>query len=486
MITIKILSQLFCTKTMKTILSSLIVLTLANQTFGKTIPNYPAADLVLGQSDFVSNALPSPISASSLNRPTAVTIDPVTRKVFVLDSANRRILRYSSVESLTSGASAEVVFGQPNFTTNLTGVSGFQFGDPQGMFLDRNGRLWVADARHNRVLMFSLASLRTDQPHADRVYGQQNFTSTLFGSATALMSSPRSVWVDNADRLWVSDSGNNRILRFDSVTTKANGASANGVLGTSDFVMPSDKIDPRTISNPPAGLAVSASGTLFVATSNRVLRYDNAAALSSGATASVVLGQPGFATTLSGLSATQMNQPFGIWITPDDSLWISDSMNHRIIRFDNVLNKTTGSQADGVVGQPDFVTGIPSTSAKGLRNPAGQPFIDSDGSLWAPDSLNHRVLRYSSDKTAPIVNLVCNLPKSTKKKQITIHGYTTDESGVSSVQFRNNNGPLRTATGAANWQFNVNLRKGKNKITVIATDSTGNVSVEKIIKINRK
>ena len=50
--------------------------------FGKTIPNFSEASLVLGQTDFTSNLAPSPPNAASLSDPVSVIVDPVTRKVF--------------------------------------------------------------------------------------------------------------------------------------------------------------------------------------------------------------------------------------------------------------------------------------------------------------------------------------------------------------------------------------------------------------------
>jgi hypothetical protein len=54
------------------------------------IPDYTAADHVLGQANFTSSGAADPPTASSLNAPTSVVVDPVTRKVLVADSDNYR------------------------------------------------------------------------------------------------------------------------------------------------------------------------------------------------------------------------------------------------------------------------------------------------------------------------------------------------------------------------------------------------------------
>lgn len=200
------------------------------QSHAKTIPNHAIADRVLGQPNFTSgSALVT--SASSLSNPLAIAIDPVTRKIFIADTGNRRVLRYQNIAALNNGAPAEAVFGQFSLTTATagSGVSGMT--NPAGLFFDRNGRLWVTDDAHHRVLMFQAASFRTDGASADRVYGQPDFNTITPGTTAAKMNNPYGVWVDSEDRLWVPDYGNNRVLRFDDISNKPSGAAADGVLG---------------------------------------------------------------------------------------------------------------------------------------------------------------------------------------------------------------------------------------------------------------
>ena len=56
--------------------------------------NDQAASFVIGQTGFGLNA--SSVTATGLNQPWGVVIDPVTGKVFVSDVINNRILRYPS------------------------------------------------------------------------------------------------------------------------------------------------------------------------------------------------------------------------------------------------------------------------------------------------------------------------------------------------------------------------------------------------------
>ena len=471
------------------LLPSLAILVLASHAAGKTVPNNAAADLVLGQPDFVTR-LTGVTNASSLSTSTSVVVDPMSRKVFVGDEDGDRVLRYSSVSALMNGASAEAVFGQARFSGETFNDPTAELGmaDPDGLFLDRKGRLWVADASNNRVLMFEAAVFRGTQPFPDVVLGQNSSTTTASGTTATTMNNPKGVWLDASDRLWVADAGNNRVLRFDAISTKsAAGATANGVLGQVNFTTGTASNSASRLQFP-TSVAVSPSGSLFVTNQlgNRVFRFDAAAGKPPGSNADAVLGQASFATTTPGFSATQMDFPRGLTVTADDALWVCDSNNNRVIRFDQASTKASGSPATGVVGQADFTTKTLGVTSQKLENPAFHPFVDGAGALWVPDMDNNRVLRFPADETLPLLAVTTVLSGSTKAKKLTLDGTASDAYGVVLVQFKVNAGPLQTAVGTTTWQAKPALKKGRNTITLFATDSVGNVSVNKVIKIRRK
>src|SRR5207244_4371225 len=130
--------------------------------------------------------------------------------------------------------------------------------------------LAVADTNHNRVLIWNRIPTSNDAP-ADVVVGQPNFTSTSLPGNTPnarSMRGPQGVWIQNG-RLYVADTQNNRVLIFNRIPT-ANGAAADVVLGQTDFsafVQPDltqqkNNVTAQELLNP---VAVSSDGTrLFV------------------------------------------------------------------------------------------------------------------------------------------------------------------------------------------------------------------------------
>ncbi len=74
-----------------------------------------AADVVLGQSNFASNAPGG--GSSGLTQPFGVAIDrrAVPNHIYIADAFNSRVLGWSDVAALVNGAPADLVIGQSNF-----------------------------------------------------------------------------------------------------------------------------------------------------------------------------------------------------------------------------------------------------------------------------------------------------------------------------------------------------------------------------------
>jgi sugar lactone lactonase YvrE len=369
------------------------------------------AALVLGQPDFIHNA--PGISATAMNTPMGVAVDPTTDKVFVADTYNSRVLRFASYSDLSKGAAAEGVLGQADFTHNSINRGGSAaantLGYPIAVAVDGAGRLWVADGNH-RLLRFDNAAGKENGADADGVLGQADFTHNSYnrgGSVAAnTLASPSGVAVDSSGRLWIGDSENNRILRFDSAPGKENGADADGVLGQADFTHNSSNRGGDVAANTlyrSWGIAVDGGGRLWVADNinHRVLRFDAAAGKANGANADGVLGQANFTSRDrnrgGNVAANTLAVPDGVAVDSFGRLWVADSDNNRILRFDSAASKVDGAAADGVLGQADFTINSFNRGGSVAANTLAVPIcvaVDFSGRLWVADTNNHRVLAY--------------------------------------------------------------------------------------------
>lgn len=362
-----------------------------------TANGQPAA-LVLGQADFLSNSANrnGSADADTLYLPLSLTSDP-SGNLWVSDAANQRVLRYDAPHS--NGQSASIALGKANFSdTASNSASATTTGRVDGLALDSSGALWVSDYSHHRILRYD-PPFATGQA-ATLVLGQTSFTEGTFGTATEKMYYPYRLAFDNDGFLWVSDTNNNRMLKFSPPFST--GKKATLIFGQDDFYSAGSNhglVRTSAIGfSIPLGITFH-EGKLLIADSanNRILRWPVPAAA-----ADFVAGQKDF--TSSGknrVSANSSYAPSDIALsTTTGRIYITDRLNNRILWWDNADALSTGQAAAGVLGQADFTDsaanrGGNTPSPSGLSNPFSV-CLDGNGNLWVADYGNHRVLRYAA------------------------------------------------------------------------------------------
>jgi len=137
------------------------------------------------------------------------------------------------------------------------------FNSPSGVALDPNSdALFVVDTNNNKVLRFDSRSSLTSGSPPDFVYGNNSSVPSA-----ASLNRPQSAWMDLAGNLWVADYGNSRVLMFSG--TDQNGqpaamlcfgqASLGGHQQNQGNASPSS----RSMSSP-SGVTLDSTGTLWV------------------------------------------------------------------------------------------------------------------------------------------------------------------------------------------------------------------------------
>jgi uncharacterized protein (TIGR03437 family) len=200
-------------------------------------PDTRGADVVVGQTDFVSTGVG--LSQSGLRTPTSVASDG--QILVIADTDNNRVLIWKSIPT-TNGSPADLVLGQPDFKTvqSPPPVNAKSFRGPQGVWI-QGTRLFVADTQNNRVMVWNQIPTSNNQA-ADYVLGAPNFTTAPVldltqentGANASNMLSPVSVTSDGI-RLFVADLGFNRVLVWNKIPTGTQ-TPADFALGQPDLV----------------------------------------------------------------------------------------------------------------------------------------------------------------------------------------------------------------------------------------------------------
>lgn len=379
------------------------------------------ADSVVGQSSMTAGALG--VTASDLNTPMGVAIDPTTGKLFVAERYNSRVSRFASADAYATGQSAEAVLGQTSTSNQIssnrggtTDVNTLSY--PTNLAFDSSGRLWVLDRGNKRILRFDNASSKTNGADADGVLGQADFTSSVSARSQSQDDDWVGICVSANGALWAVSYEFSRALRFDNAAEKSNGANADGVLGQINYTDRSPNMDgaspaANTLAGP-EGCATDSNGNLWIADydNKRVLGYIDAANKSNGGDADIVLGQTSFTAAVSGAtSATLLQAPHGVVVDENGALYVSDSVDERVVVFNDAINKSNGASADLVLGQADFDSGDPNRGGTVDADTMNDPHqLAYAGGLFVADMSNHRVIAFHAAPTVSTTSAESTAP----------------------------------------------------------------------------
>jgi sugar lactone lactonase YvrE len=383
-----------------------------------------SASIVVGQPNATSynpNLGKSTAGAGGMSGPAGVALDGT--HLIVSDTENHRVLIWNTVPA-ASGVSADLVLGQIDFTGQLpnhgngdTNGDGFSEADGIGFFYPTGvasdgTHLFVADRVNHRVLVWNTFPTENGQP-ADNVLGQPGFTSVqpnASGGGYVVVANgfnlPTGVTLTGTS-LWVADTENNRVVRWDNVTTApAPGAFLGQATGTA-VANPNYGIASRTgLPTAPTTTTTSmlrpravvvAGDQLYVSEtdSNRVHIF--------GATSLAPVGELGQtvdtanAPNAGGVTAASLATPEGV-ASDGTYLWVADSANHRVLGYGLTTDPTTGAAATVVLGQLALLTNGFDQSSTAVGGVTSQPrgMSVAGDKLYVADTGNHRVLVFAT------------------------------------------------------------------------------------------
>ena len=332
------------------------------------------ASIVLGQFDFSHNLKNlwdvDSKSMIGLNNPYGVVVG-TDNVLYVSDTNNNRILIWDKIPK-SSAVQAEIVFYPDKLKR------------PTGLFVT-DKLFFVADTDNDRVLVFKLPVDELSKPLME----------------INNLKSPRGVFYDGV-KLFIADTGNNRVLVWNSFPAKGTtpfdvvlGQSSidkfdsNRGRGKSNF---NTMFYPSSIYSDGKSLYVSDTGN------NRIIVFNQIPTM-NGWHADGVIGQKDFESNEPNRgdkkpSSKTMNHP-GFLTIDNGRLFVSDGKNNRVLIFNNEVKEN--NSAEGVIGQYGF--GL--ASINGPRNMPGPGtlFLPGnvcihDGVIFIADSFNNRVLIY--------------------------------------------------------------------------------------------
>jgi uncharacterized protein (TIGR03437 family) len=417
----------------------------------------PAASVVLGQTSFTSNALPTQFPPNTnpqldlafLENPTGIALDS-QGNLYVADG-DARVIQY--LAPLAIGETGSKVLGVPPTSTNgqvptyptastlgaLNAAGTGPTGSPQCVFV-ASGVVFVCDSPQNRVVLYSSLTVPTsaNSPLQSGVTGQQSATAGQanqgqLNPSNATLSNPvaGAIRPDNGE-MWIVDQGNNRVVAFANQGGNVY-STASRVLGQLDFIYGTANLIVGSeiwISNYGGGVAVDSNSSpphLYIADTlnNRILCFNNAYNVGVDSLntltqkADLVIGQTDLLHSTVNYpngaqgqpSAVGLYRPVGVAVDSNGNLWVADSFNGRAVRFPAPFAQPSGSMptANLVLGQPDFTTSNLNVNQFTMDQPFGIAIFSDggapgSGSLAVSDFLTNRILVFTRPSGGDFTN----------------------------------------------------------------------------------
>jgi sugar lactone lactonase YvrE len=199
-----------------------------------------------------------PATRAQLGFPEGVGADPAGN-IFIPDTGNQRVRRVDAVTGIIDTVAGN---GIPGFMGDGGPATSAQLSSPFGSTADRDGNLFIADSGNNRIREVSAATgiiqtvAGSDNPNCG--FGGDG------GPATAAqLCFPERVAVDQYGNIFIADTFNQRIRRVDQANGIITTVAGNGAAGFSGDGGSATDAE----LNVPEGLAIDASGDLFIADS---------------------------------------------------------------------------------------------------------------------------------------------------------------------------------------------------------------------------
>ncbi len=339
-----------------------------------------------------------------LDGPSAVALDAIGHRLFVVEWSNNRVLVYGlNIDNSFTDRIPDNVLGQSVFYTLLSATSQNGMYSPRSLAYDNtNSRLFVSEKDNHRVTVFSAATITNGQ-NAANVLGQPNFTRNISALTQNGMWYPAGLAYDGTNsRLFVAEYGS--LVKVFSIPTITNGQNAANILGQPNFTR-STAATTQNGLNQPYGLAYDGTlSRLFVAdySNNRVIIYA-AATITNGQNAANVLGQPNFTRSTAATTQNGTNNPRGLaYDALDSRLFVSEYGNNRVTIF-SVASITDGQNAANVLGQPDFSSSSTAATQNKLNQPYGLAYDTTSYRLFVADYSNSRAIVYDTSPPAVVL-----------------------------------------------------------------------------------
>ncbi len=264
-----------------------------------------------------------------------------------------------------------------------------RFNQPWGLAVDGAHNVYVADALNQVIRKITTGGVVTT---IAGVAGSAGFNNGATG--TALFSRPTGVAVNNAGTIIYVADYNNHVIRQISGGTVSTLAGSAGTFGTTDATGIAAQF------HNPFGVALNSAGTiLYVADmNNQTIR---AITISSGAVTTLAgaAGVPGSTDDPANNLNARFNTPRGLAVDASGNVYVADAGNFTVRKIASGGGVSTLAGTANLNGFTDGACNVALFSSLFSMSPFGGPSgvaVDSGGNVYVADQRNHLIRKITS------------------------------------------------------------------------------------------
>ena len=335
-------------------------------------------------------------TAGELNLPQGVALDGAGN-LYIADTANNRIRR---VDAFTGEITTVAGTGAQGYAGDGALATLAEFNQPQGIAVDGEGNLYIADTGNNVVRKINAA---TGNITTIAGTGAQGYAGDGALATQAKLNLPTALAVDAAGDVYIADAGNNRIRLVNAASGLIALYAGNGTT-----VYNGDGLQAtQTALSGPRGLSLEPSGDVILSdTGHNLVREVNATTGLMQTLAGNPLQAGGYSGDGGPATSAELNGPTGLAQDDLGNLYIADTLNARVREIVASTNDIATVAGNGTVG----LAGDGALASQAALNGVTGLAVDDEGRIDAADTTNNAVRQISLGRRFPAATLALANP----------------------------------------------------------------------------